>query len=134
MFNLNESDRVVIVRNPADMRIGVNGMCGYIRSADLDPTDGEVYIFVGKSRKTMKLLHWERGGYAIYYKRLDQGRFHSRNFLRGGTGFRPLRWDELVLLMEVISPKVARRHRYGTEVSRNVETPENKHQKDWLSR
>ena len=134
MFNLNESDRMVIVRNPADMRIGVNGMCGYISSAGLDPTCGEVYIFVGRSRKTMKLLHWERGGYAMYYKRLEQGRFHPRIFLRGGSGFRPLRWDELVLLMEGISPKVARGHRYGTEVERNMETSENKLQKSWLSR
>ena len=28
-----------------------------------NPTDGKVYVFVGKTRKVMKLLHWERGGY-----------------------------------------------------------------------
>lgn len=134
MFNLNEGNRMVIVQHPTDMRIGVNGMCGHIRSAGFDPTDGVVYIFVGKSRRTMKLLHWERGGYAMYYKRLEQGRFHSRIFPRGGTGFRPLRWDELVLLMEGISPKVARWHRYGTGVEESAETPGNKPSKAWLSR
>ena len=48
----------------------------------------------------------------MYYKRLEQGRFHPRIFLREGIGFRTMRWDELVLLMEGISPKVARRKRF----------------------
>ena len=46
----------------------------------------------------MKLLHWERGGYVMYYKRLEKGRFHPKIFLRSGVGFRSMRWDELVLL------------------------------------
>lgn len=112
MFNLNENNRKVMSQNPTDMRIGVNGMCGQVRGVGLYPTNGDVYIFVGKSRKIMNLLHWERGGYTMYYKRLEQGRFHPRIFLRQGVGFRSMRWDELVLLMEGISPKVARRRRF----------------------
>ena len=73
-------------------------------------------VCVGKSRTTMKLLHWERGGYVMYYKRLEQGRFHPRIFLRQGIGFRSMRWDELVLLLEGISPKAARRHRFAANV------------------
>ncbi len=117
----------------SDMRMGVNGMCGQVRSVGLDPTDGKVYIFVGKSRQIMKLLHWERGGFAMYYKRLERGRFHPRIFLRQGIGFRSLRWDELVLLMEGISPKAARQRRYekdekdGSAESKTVS-------KSWLYR
>lgn len=122
-----------LVRMVTDMRIGVNGMCGQVRKAGLDPTNGDVYIFVGKSRRIMKLLHWERGGYVMYYKRLEQGRFHPRIFLRQGTGFRSMRWDELVLLMEGISPKVARRHRY-TKVTKSSGKQENNTIKTWLSR
>ena len=51
----------------------------------------------------------------MYYKRLEQGRFHPRIFMRQGIGFRSMRWDELVLLMEGISPIVARRRRYVIE-------------------
>ena len=36
----------------------------------------------------------------MYYKCLEQGRFHPRIFLRQGIGFRSMRWDEHVLLME----------------------------------
>lgn len=133
MFNLNEDNRMVMARRPIDMRIGINGMCGQVRKVGLDPTNGDVYIFVGKSRKIMKLLHWERGGYVMYYKRLEQGRFHPRIFLREGFGFRSMRWDELVLLMEGISPKAARRHRYGKQ-KKSSEKQENRAPNIWLSR
>ena len=43
------------------------------------------------------------------------GRFHPRIFLRQGVGFRSMPWSELVLLMEGISPRVARRLRYERE-------------------
>ncbi|MGN1245949.1 MAG: IS66 family insertion sequence element accessory protein TnpB, partial [Muribaculaceae bacterium] len=86
------------------------------RMVGLDPANGDAYVFVGNSRTIMKILHWERGGYVMYYKRLEQGRFHPRIFLRQGVGFRSMRWDELVLLMEGISPRVARRRRYQHSV------------------
>ena len=53
-------------------------MCGQVRKMGLEPANGDVYVFVGKFRTSMKLLHWERGGYVMYYKRLEQGRFHPR--------------------------------------------------------
>ena len=66
MFNLNENNRMVMSQSPTDMLIGVNGMCGQVRSVGLDPTNGDVYIFVGRTRKVMKLLHWEGGGYGLH--------------------------------------------------------------------
>ena len=38
MFNINEDNRMVMSQTPTDMRIGVNGMCGHVRSVGLDPT------------------------------------------------------------------------------------------------
>ena len=120
-------------QHPSDMRIGVNGMCGKVRSAGLNPTSGDVFIFVGKTRNVMKILHWERGGYVMYYKRLEQGRFHPRFFLRETFGFRSIRWDELVLLIEGISPRVARRRRYETAEPES-ENKRKSQSRTWLSR
>ncbi len=133
MFNLNESNRIMMSQHPSDMRIGVNGMCGKVRSAGLNPTSGDVFIFVGKTRNVMKILHWERGGYVMYYKRLEQGRFHPRIFLRETFGFRSIRWDELVLLIEGISPRVARRRRYETDETES-ENKRKSQSRTWLSR
>ena len=141
MFSLNEDNRIVMAQHPSDMRLGVNRMSGLVRSFGLDPTNGDVYIFVGRTRKVMKILHWEHGGYVMYYKRLEQGRFHPRIFLRQGIGFRSMKWSELVLLMEGISPKAARRHRYepraevrGSIDKKSDEKDKNSCRKIWLSR
>lgn len=74
MFNLNENNRIVMSQHPSDMRVGVNSMCDQVRMAGLEPTSGDVYIFVGKSRRIMKLLHWERGGYVMYYRQFIMSR------------------------------------------------------------
>ena len=54
--------------------------CGQVRKVGLEPANGDVY--------------GERGGYVMYYKRLELGHFHPRIFLRQGIGFRSMRWDE----------------------------------------
>ena len=145
MFNLNENNRFVMSRNPMDLRKGADSLCGAVRSCKLDPMNGDVYVFSNRSRTVLKLLHWERGGYTLYYKRLSVGRFHPKIFLREGTGFgfRSMRWDELVLLMEGISPQAARRKRYQPAASpgrcaeggeKSLITAENTCVKSWLSR
>ena len=113
MFSLNEDNRYVVCLCGIDLRKGVDGLSGLIRYLSLNPVNGNVYVFLNKSRTTMKLLHWERGGFVIYYKRLARGRVSHRVFVKNGVGFRSMRWDELVLLLEGISPKIKRRKRYN---------------------
>ena len=138
MFNLNENNQFLISNAPTDMRVGVNAMCGKVRQADGDPTDGKVYVFVGKTRKVMKLLHWERGGYVMYYKRLETGRLSPRLFPSDlHIGFREIRWDELVLFIEGISPNARRRKRFQASENKGKNYAENKKNtvsKIWLTR
>ncbi len=61
MFNLNENNRIVMSQHPTDMRMGIDCLCGQVRLVGLVPANGDVYVFAGKSRKVMKILHWEHG-------------------------------------------------------------------------
>jgi hypothetical protein len=115
MFSLNGGNRFVVCLQGVDLRKGPDGLCGMIRYLSLSPTNGDVYVFLNKSRTTMKLLHWERGGFVIYYKRMESGRVSHKIFLKEGTGFRSIRRDELVLFMEGISVKIKRRKRYNLQ-------------------
>lgn len=116
MFSLNESNNYQVYSMGVDMRKGVESLCCIVRSQSLTPTDGRVYVFMNRTRCRMKLLHWERGGYVIYYKRMEQGRLSRKMFLEEEkAGFHPMRWDELVLHMEGVYPSASRRKRYNLQ-------------------
>lgn len=115
MFSLNEGNKFVLCLNSVNMRNGVDGLSGLIRYCGLSPINGDVYIFINKTRTLLKLLHWERGGFVVYYKRLEKGRISHKVFKKDCIGFSSLRWDELVLLMEGISPNIRRRSRYNID-------------------
>ena len=115
MFSLNEDNRYLVCLQGVDLRKGVDGLCGVIRYLRLSPANGDVYVFLNKNRTTMKLLHWERGGFAIYYKRMESGRISHKIFIKEGVGFRSIRWVELMLYIEGISPKIKRRKRYNLQ-------------------
>ena len=58
------------------MRKGISSLCGVVHERmKSDVRNGDVFIFIGQSRKLMKLLHAEDGGMVMYVKRLEAGRF-----------------------------------------------------------
>jgi transposase len=42
-----------------------------------NPCNGQVFVFINKNRSLMKCLYFEPGGYCIWSKRLEQGRFSA---------------------------------------------------------
>jgi hypothetical protein len=114
MFSINENNSLYLYSTYVDLRKGFNTLSGIVTNSgtNLRPSDGKVYLFVNRSRNTLKLLHWERGGFVIYHKRLEQGRMSKLMFTEK-IQFTPLRWDELVLLMEGVNPNTRRRKRFN---------------------
>ena len=116
MFSLNETNRFMVYSAGIDLRKGVEPLCGIVRNVCMKPSDGSVYVFLNRSRTLLKLLHWERGGYVIYYKRMEVGRISRKVFRQSGEpGFYTLRWDGLVLFMEGVFPSAARRKRFNIQ-------------------
>ncbi|AGA80665.1 MULTISPECIES: IS66 family insertion sequence element accessory protein TnpB [Echinicola] len=99
MFSLGSQHQYFLYRSPVDMRKGFNGLYGMvINELDRDPVSGEVFVFVNRHRNLIKLLHWEKGGFVVYYKRLEKGTF----LLPEDRGDGVLEWPELVLMVEGI--------------------------------
>ena len=116
MFNLNETNRFMVYSTHVDLRKGVLPLCGLTQVLGRKPSDGNVYVFLNRSRTLMKLLHWERGGYVIYYKRMEVGRISRKVFRECDTPrFYELRWDELVLFLEGVYPSAGRRKRFNNQ-------------------
>ena len=66
-----------------------------------DVRNGDVFIFIGSSRKLMKLLHAEDGGMVMYVKRLEAGRFKLPEY-DGDTQSYQMEWRDLVIMVEGI--------------------------------
>lgn len=75
MLTLPSSVRVWVAVEPVHMGQGHDGLAAQVkqRFGD-DPFSGNLYVFVGKRRDRCKILWWERGGFVVYYKRLEKGR------------------------------------------------------------
>ena len=65
-----------------DLRKGIFRLCESIREEmSLDPSDASnVYMFMSRNRKVVKILHYERGFYVLYEKRPVMGRFKKPVF------------------------------------------------------
>ena len=101
-----------LYRYPTDMRKGFYGLGGLVRNTlGRNPTSGDVFLFLNRNRNLLKALFWEGDGYAIYYKRLEQGTYELPTFQ--GDSMR-LDNDELHLFLSGIELSSARRRkRFG---------------------
>jgi transposase len=65
-----------------------------------DPLSGHLFVFRNRRGDRLKILYWDRDGYAIWYKRLEQGvfRFPKHN----GEGLEVSAGD-LALVLEGIN-------------------------------
>lgn len=78
MLSLASGLKIFLYTPAADMRKGFNGLSGIVRSElQFDPTDGSLFIFINRRRDRMKLLHFDGGGYWLYYRLLEAGTFEE---------------------------------------------------------
>lgn len=105
MFSLSSSHRYYLYKEVCDMRKGFNGLSGLVTGKmGKDPISGDVFIFINRRATHIKLLHWESGGFVIYYKRLEKGIFSLPKELQSGA----VSWGQLVMMIEGIKAEKLR--------------------------
>ncbi len=78
MLSLASGVKIFVYTQATDMRKGFNGLSGIVRSEfQADPTDGSLFIFINRRRDRMKLLHFDGGGFWLYYRLLEAGTFEE---------------------------------------------------------
>jgi transposase len=90
------------------MRKGFDSLCGLVRSNfKMSPLSRDVFIFLSRSRRHIKLLQWQGDGFALYSKRLEKGTFE---FPKNTGEITP---QQLMLIMEGIQlSSIKKRPRY----------------------
>jgi transposase len=92
------------------MRFGMYSLSGLVRNElGRDPLSGDVFVFIGKRRNQVRFLQWDRDGFAMYIKKLEQGTFEWPQGDEAAITSR-----QLTLLMEGVMLKSVRlRKRYN---------------------
>jgi transposase len=80
---LPSSVRIFLAIEPVDLRKSIDGLAALVRGEGHDVYSGHLYVFAGRRRDRAKILVWDRGGFVLYYKRLEAGRFRWPVILDG---------------------------------------------------
>jgi len=109
MFYPEANVRVWLCTEPTDMRRSFNGLSAMVKHIMNDnPLSGHLYVFVNKKRTMIKVLFFDRNGYAIWSKRLEQGQFVIN---QGHEIKQKLSFAQLQCLLEGIDISNARQYK-----------------------
>lgn len=103
--------RIWLAVAPADMRCGFDRLAELARTVTAeDPLSGHLFLFRSRGGDRLKVLYWDKDGYALWYKRLEQGVFKLPR-VEGGAASVELRASELAMLLDGIDLRSVKRVR-----------------------
>ncbi len=108
--------RIYLCTLPMDMRRGFDTLAAFVREhLGYDPLSGHLFLFVGRDRDRIKILYWDADGFALWYKRLEEGTFRLPSAKDQGASME-LKASELAMLLAGIDLTSIKRRRRFTRV------------------
>ena len=109
MLSFPAAIRVFLCTCPCDMRRSFDGLSMMAEHiVRTSPFSGHLFAFCNKRTDRLKILYWDRDGWAIWYKRLEAGTFQ---YPFSETGRKEIAAWELGVLLEGIDLKAGRRRK-----------------------
>jgi len=98
MIPLPSGTKIFLRTGRTDGRQGINGLSmvteGLMKE---NPFSGNLFLFLNKRGNTIKALYWDRNGFCLWLKRLEEDRFHWPS---GSDAARELSAKELQWLLD----------------------------------
>ncbi|WP_094125750.1 MULTISPECIES: IS66 family insertion sequence element accessory protein TnpB [unclassified Vibrio] len=67
---------IYLYRESVDFRKSINGLAAIIENdTDLPLGNGALFLFTNKQRDKIKVLYWDKTGFALWYKRLEKAKY-----------------------------------------------------------
>ena len=110
MLSFPTSVRIYVSTEPTDMRRSFDGLAALAHSVfQQNPLSGHLFVFANRRGDKLKILWWTRGGYAIYYRRLEEGVFQMP-LTDAGTA--EIDATQLAMILDGVDLRADRLHRY----------------------
>jgi transposase len=76
MRGITDAPAIYLYREFVDFRKSINGLAALVESeTNLSLDSGALFLFTNKQRDKMKVLYWDKTGFALWYKRLEKAKF-----------------------------------------------------------
>jgi transposase len=116
MLTLSPAVRIYLATGTTDLRRSIDGLSAVVRERfGLDPLSGHLFLFRNRRGDRLKILAWDRSGFWILYKRLEQGTFAWPT--EPPPGPVEMRSTDLALLLSGIDVAQTRRRRWYERVA-----------------
>jgi len=110
VLSLPPSVRLFVATQPVDGRKGADSLMALVRDVlRHDPLSGHLFVFFSKRRDRVRVVYWDRNGFAMWTKRLEMGRFCPTFSADGQLAASAMEAAELALIIEGIDLAGARR-------------------------
>lgn len=101
MLMLPGGVKVFVATQFTDMRRSFNGLSMMVQEVlEQDPVSGALFVFTNRRKNKIKVLYWDKNGFAVWYKSLAKGVFRLPE--KTGCESYPLSLTDLNLLLEGI--------------------------------
>ena len=109
MLSFPSAVRIYLCQEPTDMRRSFDGLAMMVQCViKNDSLSGHVFVFRNKRGNMLKLLYWDRDGYAIWYKRLEKGTFSWPDQISENAA---IDYRELTMMLEGITVAARRKRK-----------------------
>ena len=76
MRSIHDFKQVFLHKAPVDGRRQINGLAAIVESSmKMNVFDGALFVFTNKRRETLKIVYWNRTGFALWMTKLEKERF-----------------------------------------------------------
>lgn len=116
MLTLSPAVRVYVASGTTDLRRSIDGLAALVRERfDQDPLSGHLFLFRNRRGDRLKILVWDRSGFWVLYKRLEEGTFAWPSEADGAPV--EMRNADLLLLLSGVDLTHTRRRRWYERVA-----------------
>lgn len=76
MQSITDFTKISLYRKPIDFRKQINGLCLLVKEElEWPMQEKHLFVFTNKRKDRIKIIYWNRTGFALWIKRLEENRF-----------------------------------------------------------